>query len=85
VLSKTTYWIDPEDNPLIIHEGNSVVIRVNDITGGQGLEVCVAPALLPVLRKAIDKAEQRPESSLPLPAAPSCHAGEQEKEETEGN
>jgi hypothetical protein len=65
VLTKTTYWIDPEDNPLIIHEGNSFLIKVNDIRQGQSLEVYLAPALLPLLRKAIDKAEQEAKSAPP--------------------
>ena len=82
MLSKTTYWIDPEDNPLIIPQGSSVMIQVNDITRGQGLEICVAPALLPVLRKAIDKAEQSPEPGPP-PLVFLRWTGEQEKEETE--
>jgi hypothetical protein len=66
VLSKTTYWIDPEDNPLIIHEGNSVLIKVNDLRQGQSLEVYLAPALLPLLRRAVDNAEPGAGSAPPL-------------------
>jgi hypothetical protein len=28
VQTKTTYWIDPEDNPLVINDGDSVLIQV---------------------------------------------------------
>jgi hypothetical protein len=66
VLMKTTYWIDPEDNPLIIHEGNSVLIKVNDLRQGQSLEVYLAPMLLPLLRIAVDNAELGAGSAPPL-------------------
>ncbi len=58
--TKTTYWIDPEDNPLIIHEGDSVLIEVKviDPVQGQALDVVLAPTLFGALRKAMDKAEQ---------------------------
>jgi hypothetical protein len=60
VQTKTTYWIDPEDNPLIIHDGDSVLIEVKviDHVQGQALDVILAPALFGALRKAMDKAEQ---------------------------
>jgi hypothetical protein len=60
VQTKTTYWIDPEDNPLIINDGDSVLIEVKviDHVQGQALDVFLAPALFGALRKAIDKAEQ---------------------------
>lgn len=58
--TKTTYWIDPEDNPLIIHDGDSVLIEVKviDHVQGQALDVFLAPALFGALRRAMDKAEQ---------------------------
>lgn len=58
--TKTTYWIDPEDNPLIIHDSDSVLIEVKviDHVQGQALDVFLAPALFGALRKAMDKAEQ---------------------------
>ena len=58
VQTKTTYWIDPEDNPLIIHENDSILIEVNDPVQGQALDVFLAPMLFGALRKAMDKAEQ---------------------------
>jgi hypothetical protein len=39
VQTKTTYWIDPADNPLIIHENGSIVIEINDSVQGQALDV----------------------------------------------
>ena len=58
--TKTTYWIDPEDNPLIVHDSDSVLIEVKviDHVQGQALDVFLAPALFGALRKAMDKAEQ---------------------------
>jgi hypothetical protein len=60
VHTKTTYWIDPEDNPLIINNGDSVLIEVKvlDHVQGRALDVFLAPALFGALRKAMDKAEQ---------------------------
>lgn len=58
MLTKTTYWVDPEDNPLIIHEGDSILIETKDLDHGQALDVFVAPALFGALRRAMDKAEQ---------------------------
>ena len=56
--TKTTYWIDPEDHPLIIHEGDSILIEIKDLARGRALDVFLAPALFSALRKAMDKAEQ---------------------------
>ena len=56
--TKTTYWIDPEDNPLIIHEGDSILIETKDLAQGQALDVFLAPTLFGALRSAMDKAEQ---------------------------
>lgn len=58
--TKTTYWIDPEDNPLIIDDGDSVLIEVKviDQVHGQALDVFLAPALFGALRRAMRKAEQ---------------------------
>ena len=56
--TKTTYWIDPEDNPLIIHEGDSILIQTKDLAQGRALDVFLAPALFGALRRAMDKAEQ---------------------------
>ena len=58
--TKTTYWIDPEDNPLIINDGDSVLIEVKvlDHVQGQALDVFLASALFGALRRAMDKAEQ---------------------------
>jgi hypothetical protein len=58
VQTKTTYWIDPEDNPPIIHEGDSILIETKDLTQGQALDVFLAPALFDALRRAMDRAEQ---------------------------
>jgi hypothetical protein len=58
VQTKTTYWIDPADNPLIVHEGDSILIQVNEPVQGQALDVFLAPALFGALRRAMDKAEQ---------------------------
>jgi hypothetical protein len=62
---KTTYWIDPEDNPLIVHDGDSVLIEVKvlDLGDGRALDVFLAPALFGALRKAMDKAEQGTKSA----------------------
>jgi hypothetical protein len=61
VQTKTTYWIDPEDNPLIVHDGDSVLIEVKVLDHGDGraLDVFLAPTLFDALRKAMDKAEQK--------------------------
>jgi len=56
--TKTTYWIDPEDNPLIIREGDSILIEIKDLAQGQALDVVLAPGLFGAVRKAMDKAEQ---------------------------
>ena len=66
--TKTTYWIEAEDNPLIIHEGDSVLIevKVKDPVQGQALDVFLAPGLFGALRKAMDKAEQGAESQPPV-------------------
>jgi hypothetical protein len=60
VQTKTTYWIDQEDNPLIIHEDNSILIEIKDLTQGRALalDVFLGPALFGALRRAMDKAEQ---------------------------
>jgi hypothetical protein len=58
VQTKTTYWIDPADNPLIIHEDHSILIEVIDPVQGQALDVFLAPTLFGALRRAMDKAEQ---------------------------
>jgi hypothetical protein len=65
VQTKTTYWIDPEDNPLIVHDGDSVVIEVKALDHGHGraLDVFLAPALFGALRKAMDKAEQETQAA----------------------
>jgi hypothetical protein len=63
VQTKTTYWIDPEDNPLIIHDGDSVLIETKDLTQGRALDVFLAPALFGALRRAMDKAEQGPKAT----------------------
>lgn len=62
--TKTTYWIDPEDNPLIVNDGDSVLVEVKvlDHVQGQALDIFLAPALFGALRKAMDKAEQENES-----------------------
>jgi hypothetical protein len=64
VQTKTTYWIDPEDNPLIIHEDNSILIEVKDLAQGRALDVFLAPTLFGALRKAMDKAEQGAKASV---------------------
>lgn len=56
--TKTTYWIDPADNPLIVHEDDSILIQVNEPVQGQALDVFLAPTLFGALRRAMDKAEQ---------------------------
>jgi hypothetical protein len=56
--TKTTYWIDREDNPLIVHEQDSVLIEVIDLGQGRALDVFLTPALFGALRSAMDKAEQ---------------------------
>lgn len=56
--TKTTYWIDATDNPLIIHEGDSILVEINDPVHGQALDVFLAPTLFGGLRRAMDKADQ---------------------------
>jgi hypothetical protein len=58
--TKTTYWIDQEDNPLITHEGDSVVIEVKVIGSvhAEAIDFFLAPALFGALRRAMDKAEK---------------------------
>jgi hypothetical protein len=62
---KTTFWIDQEDNPLIIHEGDSVLIEVTVIGSAhaEAVDVFVAPALFGALRGAMDKAEEAKQTS----------------------
>ena len=65
--TKTKYWIDAEDNPLIIHEGDSILIEIKDLAQGRALDVFLAPALFGALRRAMDKAEQETKANSTAP------------------
>lgn len=57
--TKTTYWIDPADHPVIVNDKDSILIEVVHMDQRQALDVFLAPALFAALRKAMDKAEQK--------------------------